>query len=239
MTGETDAIGLVVCFTMLTIVGYYLLKNFWTVVLDDRDLLDVFKDIAISRDARIRHVRNEHASPNGAIVENGYKMSFPENATPIEASLIKLGRKQSDRKELTDEHALLVIRIEAAHDLRCTIVNPTYEIRESADVEHFAPMVLDSKTYSYYPHGIVFSDYEKKQNDFLFDRDVMNIQLINLFVNFRFKFIVFGQNALTAVKSAVLESMPSDIEAYHALIHLHQVLSDHQHQPEFQTIHHI
>lgn len=239
MAGETDAIGLVTCFTAMMVLAFYLLKNFWTVVLDDRDLLDVFKDIAIARDARIRHVRNEHPSPNGAIVENGYAMSFPEGATPIEASLIKLGRKQPDRKELTDEHGLLVIRIKASHDLRCTIVNPTYEIRESADVEHYAPMVLDSKTYSYYAHGIVFSDYEKKQNDFLFDRDVMNIQLINLFVNFRFKFIVFAQNALTAVKTALLESMTSDIEAYHALIHLHQVLCDHHRQQEFQTIHHI
>lgn len=236
--GETDAIGLVVCFATIAVLAYYLLKNFWTVILDDRDLLDVFKDIAISRDARIRHVRNEHASPNGTIVENGYIMSFSEGVTPINASLIKLGRKQADRKELTDEHGLLVIRIEAAHNLRCTIVNPTYEIRESADVEHYAPMVLDSKTYSYYGHGIVFSDYEKKQNDFLFDRHVMNIQLINLFVNFRFKFIVFAHNALTAVKSAVLESMPSDVESYHALIHLHQVLCDHHQQSEFQTIHH-
>jgi len=224
--GERDAIGLLTSFIAMVVLLVFGVKTFWTVILDERDTLDIFKEFAISRDARIRHIRREQPLEKDLAVENGYVMEYADHGHAIEMALMHVGKKQESSKALSDEHDLFMIRVEAEHSLELAIVNPQFEIENTLDVEMYSPKILKSKKYFYYQHGIIFSDYDKEGIDRLFDHSFIQIQLFALFVNFRFKLVVLQSNHVLAVKAASMQSMHLDVDSYTALINLARVLME-------------
>jgi len=224
--GERDALGLLASFTLMAVLLFNGVKTFWTLILDTRDALDIFKETAIAHDAQIHHIRRDVALETESILESGYEMTFVHDGTPIHIALAHLGKKIPGQKNLSEEHDLLTFRVDAKHDLRMAIVNPRYEVRETLDVEYFAPSILHSKKYTYYEHGIVFSDFDSEDLDRLFDDSFIQIQLMALFGNYQFKFVVFGESDIRAVKSVTSTSISYDMESYPALIHLRNVLGE-------------
>lgn len=226
LTGERDAIGLLVSFTVMIVLIVFGIRKFWTVILDERDALDIFKEFAISRDARIRHIRREIPVDKGTAVENGYVLNYTDHGHGIEMALMHVGKKSESSKSLSDEHDLFMIRIDTGYDLDLSVVNPQYEIENTLDVEMYSPRILSSKKYYYYQHGLIFADYDKAHIDRLFDHSFIQIQLFALFVNFRFKLVVFQDRRVLAVKAASMQSMHLDVDSYTALINLARVLAD-------------
>ncbi len=233
--GEPDAIGLLASYLALVVIVILGIRKFWTVILDERDALDIFKEFAIARDARIRHIRNEKKLASGNIVEDGYELTCSDHGHEIDISLVHVGRKQETSRNLLEEHDLLLLRVQADHDLQLSIVNPQHEIENTLDVDLYSPRILSSRKYYYYQHGIIFSDYSKERIDRLFDHSFIQIQLFALFVNYRFKVVIFDAGFVLAVKAVSMTSMHMDMDAYTALINLARVLME-QSKLETQTI---
>lgn len=235
VNGERDAVGLLVSFTVMMSLLAFGVRKFWSIILDERDTLDIFKEFAISRDARIRHIRRETTVEKGTAVENGYVLNYTDHGHGVEMALMHVGRKADSSKSLSEEHDLFMIRIEAEHDLEVSIVNPQFEIENTLDVEMYSPQILSSRKYYYYQHGIIFSDYDKERIDRLFDHSFIQIQLFALFVNFRFKLVAFQGRHVLAVKAASMQSMHLDVDSYTALINLARVLVE-QNRKNQETI---
>ena len=223
--GQRNAVWLLTTFTLVVAALAFFLRKYWTLVLDDRDALDIFKIASITNEATLAHFQREFPHRGGLITERGYSYTVRDGNTQIRTSLVYLGKEFADKKTVIGEQALVTVAIRAGQPFRLAVVNPQVDIRESLDIEFYAPVVLGSKRYAYSKHGIVFSDYDKAAIQTIFENPFLQTQLIELFTNNRFKFIVFDERRALAVKSAVVETIARDVEAYPVLMSISQLIS--------------
>lgn len=225
MRGENKALWLLLSFTAVTAVLAWFLKRFWVLTLDDRDELDILKIASINNNTSLAHFQREYFQNSKIVTERGYSYTIRDGQTEIRNSLVYLGKEYADRKTIIGEQALLTVAIRVAQPLKMAIVNPQADIRESLDVEFYAPAVLHSTKYSYQKHGIVFSDYSKEGIQAIFENPFLQTQLIELFQRCKFKFAVFDERKAVAVKSAAVETIADDVEAYPVLMNISQLIS--------------
>lgn len=223
--GENKALWLLVSFTAVVAVLAWFLKKFWVLTMDDRDTLDIFKIASINSEASLAHFQREYFQNAQIVTERGYSYTIRDGQTEIRTSLVYLGKEYADRKTIIGEQSLLTIAIRVGQPFRMAIVNPQADIRESLDVEFYAPVVLHSKKYSYQKHGIVFSDYDKDAIQTIFEDPFLQMQLIELFQRCKFKFAVFDERKTVAVKSAAVETVAQDVETYPVLMNISQLIS--------------
>ncbi len=223
--GETNAIWLLTTFAAVVIVLGFFVRKYWTLVLDDRDVLDIFKIASINNETNLAHFQREFFHHNGRITERGYSYTIRDGKTEIRTSLVYLGKEFADKKTVIGERALVTIAVRIGQPLKMAIVNPHIDIRESLDIEFYAPIVLGSKKYAYAKHGIVFSDYDKDGIQMILENPFLQTQLIELFDRNRFKFIVFDERRAFAVKSALVDSIAHDVEAYPVLMSISQLIT--------------
>ena len=225
LRGEHKALWLLLSFAGLVAVLAWFLKKFWVLTMDDRDTLDIFKIASINNGANLAHFQREFFQHEQIITERGYSYTLRDGQTEIRTSLVYLGKEYADRKTIIGEQSLLTIAIRVGQPFKMTIVNPTADIRESLDVEFYAPAVLHATRYSYQKHGIIFSDYDKDAIEAIFTDPFLQTQLIELFQRCKFKFAVFDERKTVAVKSAVVETIANDVEAYPILMNISQLIS--------------
>ncbi len=224
--GENKALWLLVSFTAVVAILAWFIRRFWTLTLDDRDVLDIFKIASINNGSNLAHFQREYFQHSRIVTERGYSYTIRDGGTDIRTSLVYLGKEFADRRTIIGEQALLTIAIRAEQTFRMAIVNPQADIRESLDVEFYAPAVFQSKKYSYQKHGIVFSDYEKEAIDTVFENPFLHTQLLELFQRCKFKFAVFDERKAVAVKSASVDTIAEDVEAYPLLMSISQLISN-------------
>lgn len=223
--GENKALWLLISFTAVMAVTGWFFKRFWVLTLDDRDTLDIFKIASINAGAHLAHFQREHFQNAHIVTERGYSFTVRDGETQIRTSLVFLGKEYADRKTVIGEQALLTLSIRVGQPFRMAIVNPLADIRESLDVEFYAPAVLHSKKYSYQKYGIVFSDYDKDAIQTIFEDPFLQTQLIELFQRYKFKFAVIDDRKTVAVKTAAVETVALDVEAYPVLMNISQLIS--------------
>jgi hypothetical protein len=223
--GEKNAVWLLTTFTMAVVVLIFLVKKYWILVLDDRDALDIFKIASINNEATLAHFQREFDQPDGVITERGYSYTLRDGNTEIRTSLVYIGKEFAGKKTVIGERALVTIALRVGQPFRMAVVNPQVDIRESLDIEFYAPIVLHSKKYTYSKYGIVFSDYDKTGIQTIFENPFLQTQLIELFVRSGFKFIVFDERRALAVKSAAVEGIARDVETYPVLMSISQLIS--------------
>lgn len=225
MRGENKALWLLISFAVAVAALAWFLKKFWVLVMDDRDTLDIFKIASINNEAHLAHFQREYFQQSQIVTERGYSYTVRDGQTEIRTSLVYLGKEYSDRKTIIGEQSLLTIAIRVGQPFIMAVVNPLADIRESLDVEFYAPVVLHSRKYSYQKHGIVFSDYDKDAIQAIFEDPFLQTQLIELFQRCNFKFAVFDERKTVAVKSAAVETIANDVEAYPVLMNISQLIS--------------
>ncbi len=225
--GDWDAVWLFISFALLISAAVAAVKKYWMIILDDRDILEVFTHGAQKNKCTVSHFHRVHEIPLGLINERGYSFTIRDGETDIRLSLIYLGKETSDHKTIIGEQALLTAAIRVPQPFAMVIVNPKADIRESLDVEFYAPLVLDSKRYSYHRHGLVFSNYDKNKIQEIFDNPFLQTEMIDLFERCHFKFAVFNERRAMAVKSATLESLSRDVEAYPVLENISRLITSH------------
>ncbi len=223
--GENKALWLLVSFAAVVAVLAWFLKKFWVLTLDDRDVLDIFKIASITNGSSLAHFQREYFQNSKIVTERGYSFTVHDGETEIRASLVYLGKEFADRKTIIGEQALLTIALRVGQPFNMAIVNPQADIRESLDVEFYAPAVFHSKKYSYQKHGIIFSDYDKNAVESVFANPFLHTQLIELFERCKFKFIVFDERKAIAVKSADVPTIAEDVEAYPVLMNISQLIA--------------
>lgn len=226
--GENKALWLLLSFTAVIALLAWFLKRFWVLALDDRDVLDIFKIASINNKANLAHFQREFFQHSRIVTERGYSYTIRDGGTDIRTSLVYLGKEFPDRKTIIGEQALLTIALRAEQPFKMAIVNPQADIRESLDVEFYAPAVFSAKKYSYQKYGIVFSDYDKESIDAVFDNPFIHTQMIELFQRYQFKFAIFDDRKALAVKSASVETIAEDAEAYPVLMSISQLISNRQ-----------
>lgn len=223
--GENKALWLLVSFAGVVTLLAWFLKRFWVLALDDRDVLDIFKIASISNESSLAHFQREYFQNSKIVTERGYSFTVRDGQTEIRTSLVYLGKEYADRKTIIGEQALLTIAVRVGQPFNMAIMNPQADIRESLDVEFYAPAVFYSKKYSYQKHGIIFSDYDKDAVESVFGNPFLQTQLIELFERCKFKFIVFDERKAIAVKSAEVQTIAADVEAYPVLMNISQLIA--------------
>ncbi len=230
-SGDVDAVLLFVCFGILLVAMVQLVRRYWTLILDDRDTLEVFTQGAIRNQSRVMPFHRAHERESGIINERGYSYSIRDGETEVRLSLIFLGKETSDHKTIIGEQALLTTAIRIPQPFDMVIVNPRTDIRESLDVEFYAPLILNSKRYSYHRHGLVFSNYNKNKIQEIFDNPFLQTEMIDLFERCHFKFAVFDTRHAMAIKNATVHNMSRDIETYPVLENISRLIASYYQQP--------
>ncbi|HMW34472.1 MAG TPA: hypothetical protein PKA52_13885 [bacterium] len=228
--GEYEAFLLILGFVSVLTCVVFLIRRYWSYILDDRDVMEVFAVAATHNHVQLKHFHREHATSRGLISERGCSYSIRDGQTDIRISLTFLGKETADQKTIIGEQGLITIAVRVPQPFQMVIVNPRVDIRESLDVEFYAPMVLNARRYAYQRHGIVFSNYDKETIQHTFENPFIQTELIELFEKCRFKFAVFNERHAIAVKSATVENLARDTEMFPVLMNISTLIAADQHK---------
>jgi hypothetical protein len=227
LQGDAGAWWVLGAFGFIVAVLYLFVRRFWTLVLDDRDALDVFKEAAAELGGTLTHFRKEHKTTDGSITEKGYRIRVHADSTDVNLALVHIGKTHPASRVLQQEHDLLVMSMPTTVSLEMAVVNPGAEIRESVDVERYAPIVLESKQYFYFRHALVFTPIERAAIAEVFENLFIQNLLAEVFYHHRFKLITWSGQVVQAFKSVMLESLPQDMEAFKLLVNLKELIEEH------------
>lgn len=226
VSGDPGAVWVVVLFLVCMAVIVLGVRKFWVLVIDHSDVVDVFRESAARLSAEVRHFRSDHRVGDQDITESGYEFTWSEQNTEAHVQLFQIGRPSVVQERiLFDDHTLLALRLSVERALDMAVVHPAVDITESLDIERYAPLVLTSHSYVFVKHGVVFSN-DKSIVSVLFDNPFVQNLLAEIFYHYRFKFLVFQDRQLLAIKTVVIESLEQDIESYKLFVNLKDLIEE-------------
>ncbi|MCB0833069.1 MAG: hypothetical protein KDC45_06375 [Bacteroidetes bacterium] len=225
LAGDQRAIWLLLSFTLVMIVLFSVIKKFWVLALDDRDVLDIFTVAAINNKAHLAHFHREFFHHSRIVTERGYSYSMRDADADLRISLVYLGKEDARQRTEIGEQPILTVAVRVPQPFKMAIVNPQVELQHTLEVDFYAPLVLNSTKYVYHKYGIVFSEYYKNEIEAVFENPFLHTELIELFTRFRFKFAIFDERKAMAVKMASVETLGHDVEAYPILINISNLIA--------------
>lgn len=234
VNGSYEAVALLLSFFLAVACFVWLIKSGWQIILDQSDILDVFRKTSKEKKSKIEPVLNRTERDELFFKEHGYRFRLNEYASGTDISLIQIEMETPDHYLSQTGSYYLVFRIAALFDHNLIFVNPRLNDFSTPDVKLYAHELPERKVEHFHSSaGTVTLMPEEWLKEIFTNHFIVN-DLNVLFSIYRLKYISLARNSLTAVKDGVVESCAYDIEAYHLLHRLIQLIKDHykrfQHQ---------
>lgn len=226
-SGSPEALWtLITFFSALLIIGWMIRAN-WQIILDQSDILDVFRKTAREKKSRVEPVLIRTDRTNLFFKEQGYRFQLKEYLAGTEISLIQIEMETPGHFISQTGSYYLVFRIPADFKERLAFINPKSSVEDEPDILLYCPDIRNGDPLRTHSTAMTFTFHDAAWVDGLFDNPFIVNDLNVLFSIYRLKYISLSDGSLTAVKVGVVDSCAYDIDAYHLLHRLIQLIQDH------------
>ncbi len=235
VSGSTEAAFLMLAFFAAVTGLTWLIKIYWQVILDQNDLLDVFRKTAREKKSKVEPVLLRTDRPNHFFKEQGYRFRLNEYLSGTEINLIQIEMETPDHFISQTGSYYLVFRISSSFEPRLIFFNKGLNDFDSPDIQLYCPEIRQTETIDRGHMAMTYTEQPADWIDELFSNPFIVNELNVLFSIYRLKYILFDKAIMTAVKNGIVDSCAYDIEAYHLLNRLIQLIQKHHKRYNHQT----
>ncbi len=233
--GSPEAIGLLASFFAAVAGLFWLIRKTWPLILDQSDILDVFRKTAKEKKSKVEPVLIRTDRPDRSFKEHGYRFRLNEYASETDISLIQIEMETPDHFVSQTGSYYLVFRIPADIEPAIAFISPKLPESGSADILLYMDAPGGTGTDGSHSVARTLTSYPPEWTAGLFANPFIANELNVLFSIYRMKYIVLRNGSLTAVKDGAVDSCAYDIEAYHLLHRLIQLIQDYHKRYIHQT----
>ncbi len=225
--GSPEALWTMIAFFSAILVFAWLIRAYWQVILDQSDILDVFRKTAREKKSRVEPALIRTDRTNLFFKEQGYRFRLKEYLAETEINLIQIEMETPDHFISQTGSYYLVFRIPSEFKERIAFIHPKSAIENQPDTLLYCPDIPNGEALKSHAVAMIFTFHPAEWTDSLFDNPFIVNDLNVLFSIYRLKYISLADGKLTAVKVGIVDSCAYDIEAYHLLHRLVQLIQDH------------
>ncbi len=225
-TGSWEAAALLVSFTALIILVVWLIRSFWRVILDDSDMIDVFRTMAATKRSKVEPVFRRVDFAEGTLKEHGYRFCFKENTLSSEIGLVHIEPENAPYSGDSENTLHLLVKNTTTHPFNALLFNPHREYKDSLPIRLYAFPICQLTNRILHPTATVITEQPDFWHQNILNNAFIRQDLNLLFMNYRMHFILMDGNCNLAVKPASMESLTYDAESYYVLRRLSKLITD-------------
>lgn len=233
--GSPEALWTLITFFAVTVILSWIAVRFWHVILDTKDILDVFRSSAKEKKSKVESVLRRTDRTNLFFKEQGYRFLLRDYSLPTEISLIQIEIETPEHFIAQSHSYYLTFHLPYAFAQPIAFIHPKISDWHQPDLWLYCPQITMMNLLIVHPAYHVFTLSSDQSLREVLENPFITNDLNVLFSLYRLNFIFISSEGLRAVKESALESFAYDVEAYHILHRLFHLLREHEKINTFHT----